>query len=143
MLCMAAERSFGLPDGWLQPAPAVVVAVLAPLARRRADCLLERAAEPGFRLVADPVGDHRDAVRALGRQSFQVAADDVDEHQFAQGTEHTLSADAWLLRLGQSELDVCRERTARVIADADDSRQRGEQGVVRSRIATQEPADKM
>ena len=44
MLCMAAERSFGLPDGRLQPAPAVDVAVLAPLARGRADCLLERAA---------------------------------------------------------------------------------------------------
>jgi len=57
----------------------------------------ERASDDGSRRPGEP------ALGSSGK-SPRYPGDDVDEHQFAQSTEHTLSADSRLLRLGQSEL---------------------------------------
>lgn len=58
---------------------------------------MERRERASDERIAQP----SEPVPAVSRQRLQVPADDVDEHQFAQSTEHTLSADSRLLRLGQ------------------------------------------
>jgi hypothetical protein len=57
------------------------------------------AMERGERASDKRIAQPGEPVRAVGRQRLQVPADDVDEHQFAQATEHTLSADVVLTEL--------------------------------------------
>ncbi len=121
-----------------------------------------RAREPG--LAAERVdgprlagaGMHRDQCPAhlgvaqapqpaglVGRQRFEVPADDLDEHQLGEPGQHRLAARARVPRLGVRHLDQPRQPAApgRLAArGVEHARQGGQQRVEGADVASQESA---
>ena len=109
--------------------------------------IVKIAVLPGYRLEVEfadgvaGIAQPRQPIRSTGVERFGIATHDFYEQQLAQAAEHALPADSRFPRLGERELHVSRERAAGRVLDVDRVRQRHQQRVVGTCVATEVAAD--